>query len=454
MSRGSGTREATEERFAQRAARVRGQRARRWLVLLLVIGLLVGLGWLVGFSSVLATREVEVTGADPADRAEIEQIAQEQVGTPLARVDGDGVSRTITAEVPGAAHATVERDWPHTLKVKVTSRVPALAVRLEGDRFRLLDLDGRQLLPGLWDEHVHVRTWAVSTRRIDVRSATGPEEVAARVRAAGGWLHLDAVQAAGKLPIRWTEIEADTLSLSAHKFGGPQGVGALDAQERFMQTLSARGKLDRKVEGLPNDARMREMTASGTPLSRPEIAVLTAYGKLELSDDIVASSAPGVVIETVKLAEDRSGDLVVRLYESRGERAHTTLTVDGEIVDQFHANCLNSVAESVLETADIPVNPVPGGPCILNAVRFTSGDVAGQYTVLEIPTNRAQAGSGPDTVAPAAGTLDEPHSFDDVEHREGDGRGERVGCMRGVEEESPLGTTVFDLRARHDGGDG
>ena len=39
MSRGSGTREATEERFAQRAARVRGQRARRWLVLLLVIAL-------------------------------------------------------------------------------------------------------------------------------------------------------------------------------------------------------------------------------------------------------------------------------------------------------------------------------------------------------------------------------------------------------------------------------
>ena len=67
-------------------------------------------------------------------------------------------------------------------------------------------------------------------------------------------------------------------------------LSALDAQQRFMQSLSARGKLDRKVEGLPNDARMRELMASGTPLSRPEIAVLTAYGKLELSDDIVASS--------------------------------------------------------------------------------------------------------------------------------------------------------------------
>ena len=44
---------------------------------------------------------------------------------------------------------------------------------------------------------------------------------------------------------------------------------------------------------------------------------------------IVTSSDPAVVIETVKLAEDGSGDLVVRLYESRGGRATTTLAFDG-----------------------------------------------------------------------------------------------------------------------------
>ncbi|NMD58467.1 MULTISPECIES: amidohydrolase [Tsukamurella] len=48
----------------------------------------------------------------------------------------------------------------------------------------VLDLDGRRLIPGLWDEHVHVRTWAVSTRRIDVRAATGPGQAAALIRAA------------------------------------------------------------------------------------------------------------------------------------------------------------------------------------------------------------------------------------------------------------------------------
>ena len=52
-------------------------------------------------------------------------------------------------------------------------------------------------------------------------------EVAALVQAADGWLHVDAVQAAGKIPTDSRELGADTLAISAHKLGGPQGVGAL-----------------------------------------------------------------------------------------------------------------------------------------------------------------------------------------------------------------------------------
>jgi alpha-mannosidase len=37
---------------------------------------------------------------------------------------------------------------------------------------------------------------------------------------------------------------------------------------------------------------------------------------------------PAVVVEAVKLAEDRSGDVVVRLYESLGSRATASLTTD------------------------------------------------------------------------------------------------------------------------------
>jgi cysteine desulfurase len=40
-------------------------------------------------------------------------------------------------------------------------------------------------------------------------------------------LHCDAVQAAGKVPVHFREFGVDTLTLSAHKFHGPKGIGAL-----------------------------------------------------------------------------------------------------------------------------------------------------------------------------------------------------------------------------------
>jgi len=52
-------------------------------------------------------------------------------------------------------------------------------------------------------------------------------EVAAAAHAAGALLHVDAVQGAGRIACDINELEADLLTISAHKLGGPKGAGAL-----------------------------------------------------------------------------------------------------------------------------------------------------------------------------------------------------------------------------------
>lgn len=53
------------------------------------------------------------------------------------------------------------------------------------------------------------------------------QEASQMLRAVGGFVHVDAVQGFGKIPVNLAQIGADTMAVSAHKIGGPLGVGAL-----------------------------------------------------------------------------------------------------------------------------------------------------------------------------------------------------------------------------------
>jgi len=66
-------------------------------------------------------------------------------------------------------------------------------------------------------------------------------EIADTVHAWDCLFHCDAVQAAGKIPVSLADTSADLLSLSAHKIGGPTGVGALIVADGVLITPLSRG---------------------------------------------------------------------------------------------------------------------------------------------------------------------------------------------------------------------
>jgi cysteine desulfurase len=81
-------------------------------------------------------------------------------------------------------------------------------------------------------------------------------EVAEFARAHGISLHSDAVQAAGRLPIDFAALGLDTLAISAHKLGGPKGVGALVIRDHvdLVPLLRGGGQERRRRAGTENVA--------------------------------------------------------------------------------------------------------------------------------------------------------------------------------------------------------
>ena len=80
-----------------------------------------------------------------------------------------------------------------------------------------------------------------------------------------------------------------TQSLSVNGRIAPQ---ALDAHQRFIQFLEKIGRLNRALEFLPGDDEIAERRAKGVGFTSPERAILLAYAKIWLYDEVVASPLP------------------------------------------------------------------------------------------------------------------------------------------------------------------
>jgi cysteine desulfurase len=101
---------------------------------------------------------------------------------------------------------------------------------MEGAELIVLAVDEQGVVDsGAVDEALRVAPCVVSVMwgNNEVGTLQPVRDIAERCRAASVTMHCDAVQAFGKVPVRVDEVPVALLSVSAHKIGGPKGMGAL-----------------------------------------------------------------------------------------------------------------------------------------------------------------------------------------------------------------------------------
>lgn len=104
------------------------------------------------------------------------------------------------------------------------------------------------------------------------------KEIAEIVHAHGGLIHTDAVQAFGKINVDMAALGADMLTISAHKFGGPQGAAAL--------IFKKGAKLESIIMGGGQEQGYRAGTENVLAIHGFGAAALEATESLENSDNI------------------------------------------------------------------------------------------------------------------------------------------------------------------------
>jgi len=125
------------------------------------------------------------------------------------------------------------------------------AMEAQGFRTTALPVDSEGLLiaseaEAALDEDAAILSIMLANNDLGTLQPVG--ELAEKARVMGIPVHTDAVQAAGKIPVNVRELGVDLLTLSAHKFHGPKGIGALFVRRGFaLAPLLTGGPQERRL---------------------------------------------------------------------------------------------------------------------------------------------------------------------------------------------------------------
>lgn len=133
-------REPTDDPFTERTRSERRQRWTRVALGVLLVAATGALVWLIWFSSVLAVKDVEVSGRTTLKEQQVLRAAQVPTGRPLARVDVGAIEgRVLTLDRVDSVE--VSRSWPHTLSIDVVERTSVVWARIN-NQVRGIDRNG------------------------------------------------------------------------------------------------------------------------------------------------------------------------------------------------------------------------------------------------------------------------------------------------------------------------
>jgi cysteine desulfurase len=172
--------------------------------------------------------------------------------------------------------------------------------------------------------------------------------IAARARARGVTLHLDATQAVGKWPVRVREVGADLLSASAHKLNGPKGVGFLFVRRGLaLSPWIAGGPQERGRRGGTENVAGVVGLGAACALAAAELDLrVTGWGRLrDRLWDGIREKVPGVRRNGAG-AVTLANTLSVEFEGADGEALLQALDLDGVAVSAGAACHSGSIAPS------------------------------------------------------------------------------------------------------------